>query len=57
MFENLSTTTRILMGATVVGATLTTLSAIKDRRDAAACCCECCEDEVCELADPTADAE
>ena len=53
MFENLSTRTTILMGATAVGLLLTVGSAIKDRRDNA-----CCEDECsCELADPTTDAD
>lgn len=55
MFDNVSTLTKVLMGATAVGVVLTTASAIKDARDAK-CCCE--DDECCEcieeLADPTA---
>ena len=54
MFENMSTLTKVLMGATVVGVALTTVSAIKDRRDAAECCCEECCECIEELADPTA---
>ena len=55
MFENLSTVTKILMGATAVGAVLTTVSVIKDKRDNALCIeeCECCGDA--DIADPTVD--
>ena len=55
MFENLSTTTKVLMGATVLGVVATAVSAIKDHRDNAACCCDepCCD---CELTDPTTEA-
>ena len=55
MFKNLSTVTKVLMGVTGLGIVATAVSAIKDRRDTAACCeCDeaCCE---CELADPTAE--
>lgn len=54
MFENLSTRTTIMIGATAVGALLTIGSAIKDRRDAT-CCCDACECDECELTDPTAE--
>ena len=53
MFENLSTVTKILMGATAVGVVLTTVSAIKDVRSNEECCCDC-EECIEELADPTA---
>ena len=52
MFENLSTRTIILLGATGLGLALTVGSAIKDHRDNACCCEDACECE-CELADPT----
>ena len=54
MFKNLSIVTKILLGATVLGAAATTVSAFKDRRNNVCCECDeaCCE---CELADPTAE--
>jgi hypothetical protein len=54
MFENMSTLTKVLMGATVVAAVATTVSAIKDAKEAKYCCLDCCEECAEELADPTA---
>lgn len=52
MFKNLSNVTKILMGATAVGAALTVASAIKDHVDATEYIeCEGCVED---LADPTA---
>jgi len=54
MFENVSLTTKILMGVTVAGAIATTVSAIKDVKANKECCLECCDDCVEELVDPAA---
>ena len=54
MFENLSTTSKVLMGVTAVGLVATVISAIKDKREADECCEECCCECIEDLADPTA---
>ena len=54
MFENVSTTTKILAALTVAGVIATTVSAIKDVKANEECCLECCDDCVEELVDPAA---
>ncbi len=51
--ENLSTTTKVLLGVTALGIAATAVSAIKDHKEN--CECEECIDEIVdEIVDPTA---